>query len=424
MKKAFINGIIIDGTKDMAPVSGKAILVDGEKIVDIVDATANLDGYEVVDLAGKYIMPGLINMHVHIPANGKPKDKPTNYAALGKLLKFGLVRKVIFNMCQNYVKDEVLSGTTTIRSVGGVFHFDSKLRDKINAGKTVGPRIIASDYAVSVPGGHMTGTVALPATSVEEAVAMVQDLHDNGADWIKVMITGGVLDALVPGEPGVLRMPKEYVKAVCDKAHELGHKVAAHVEGAEGMQIALENGVDTIEHGGKPNDQTVKLFKERGAALVATISPVLPYSIMDQSVSHVDEVGLINGKALLENMTECIKLCRANGIPVGLGTDVGCPFTTHYDMWRELYWYHKFIGVSYSECIYSATGLNAKLAGIDDEVGTIEKGKSADFIVLTSNPLEDVSVLRDPDAVYFKGAKVNGKPKKFEEVEKALDALM
>ena len=424
MKLAITNGIIIDGTKDMEPLTGKVILVDGGKISDIVDSDANLDGYEIVDLGGKYIMPGLINMHVHIPANGKPKDKPTNYDALGKLLKFGVVRKVIFKMCENYVKDEVLSGTTTIRSVGGVFHFDSKLRDKINEGKAVGPRIIASNYAISVPGGHMTGTVALPALSVQEAVSMVQDLHDNGADWIKLMITGGVLDAEVPGEPGVLKMPQEYVKAVCDKAHALGHKVAAHVEGPEGMQIALENGVDTIEHGGKPNEKTAELFKEKGAALIATLSPALPYAVMDPAISHADEIGQINGKALFGHMLECINTCREHGVPVGLGTDVGCPFTTHYDMWRELYWHNKYFGLSYKECIYSATALNAKLCGIEDEVGTIEKGKSADFIVLNGNPLDDITILRNPEAVYFKGSRVNGKPKKFEDVERELDKLM
>ena len=422
--KAFINGIILDGTKNMSPITGKSILVDGDRIKDIVDSNSNPEGCEIVDLNGKYIMPGLINMHVHIPANGKPKNKPTNYDLLGKLLKFGIVRKIVFNMCENYIKDEVFSGTTTVRAVGGVFHFDSKLRDKINAGKAVGPRIIACNYAVSVPGGHMTGTVALPAHSVDEAVAMVQDLHDNGADWIKLMITGGVLDAEVPGEPGVLKMPAEYVKAACGKAHELGHKVAAHVEGSEGMQIALENGVDTIEHGGKPNERTAELFKEKGAALVATISPALPFSVMDHAVSHIDEIGLVNGKALFNHMIECINTCRANGIPVGLGTDVGCPFTTHYDMWRELYWYNKIIGVSAKECIYSATGLNASIAGIDNEVGTIEQGKSADFIILSKNPLEDLTILRSPDEVYFRGSKVKGRPKKFEDVERELDKLM
>ena len=127
MKKAFINGIILDGTKNTKPVSGKVIVVEGEKILSVTDVVPN--GCEIVDLAGKYIMPGLINMHVHIPANGKPKKKPTNYEALSKLLRFGVVRKVIYKMCESYVKDEVYSGTTTIRAVGGVLNFDTRLRD-------------------------------------------------------------------------------------------------------------------------------------------------------------------------------------------------------------------------------------------------------------------------------------------------------
>lgn len=422
MKKAFVNGIILDGTADMQPVEGKVIIVDGDRITEIADS-APADCL-IVDLGGKYIMPGLINLHVHIPANGKPKKKATNYEKLGGLLKYNVVRRVVYAMCESYVKDELYSGTTTIRAVGGVLDFDTKLRDKINAGKAVGPRIIACDYGVSVPGGHMTGTVALPAHSEDEAVKMVEELHALGVDQIKLMITGGVLDADVPGEPGVLRMPESYVKAACEKAHELGLKVAAHVESTEGMLVALRNGVDTIEHGGRPDEETIALFKEKGAVLVATLSPALPFSIMAPEVSGVDEVGYINGKALFANMLECIKECRANGIKVGLGTDVGCPFTTHYNMWRELYWYQKFIGVSAAECIYSATGLNAEIAGIADEVGTIQPGRSADFIVLRGNPLEDLSALRDPDSVFFKGRKVNGKPKKFDAVETALDALM
>lgn len=425
MKTALINGTILDGTENTRPIEGKAILVDDDKITAIADEVPQ--GYETVDLSGKYILPGLINMHVHIPASGKPKKKQTNYEALGKLLKFRTVQKVVYKMCENYVKDEVYSGTTTIRAVGGVMDFDTRLRDRINEGKTVGPRIIACDYAVSVPGGHMTGTVALPANSAEEAVAMVENLHSLGVDQIKLMITGGVLDAIVPGEPGVLRMPKDYVKACCEKAHELGHKVAAHVEATEGMEIALECGVDTIEHGGKPNERTTALFKENGSALIATISPALPFSVMDEESAFtygITETGLINGKALFANMLDCIKTCRENGIPVGLGTDVGCPFITHYDMWRELFWYNKYFGVSPAECIYSATGLNAKIAGIDKGVGTIAAGKSADFMIVDRNPLEDLSVLRNPESVWFRGKKVNGKPKKFAVVEKELDKMM
>lgn len=423
MKYVFINGKVLTGHENMVPEE-KVIFVENGVISKIEDYGAGTAGYKVIDLGGKYIMPGLINMHIHIPASGKPKKGKTNYDALAKLLKFGVVRAVIKKMCASYIQDELLSGTTTVRAVGGVLDFDTDLRDKINDGKAVGPRILAANYAISVPGGHMTGTVALPAHSVEEAVQMVEDLDKYKPDHIKLMITGGVLDAVVPGEPGVLKMPPEYVKAACDKAHELGYKVAAHVESNEGMVVALKNGVDTIEHGGKSSEETTALFKEKGAALISTISPALPFAVMDQAVTGLSDTDLINGKALYENIIDGVKAALAAGIPVGLGTDVGCPYITHYNMWRELVFYTKCCNVSNAFALYSATLLNATIAGIDKITGSIDMGKSADLIVTEGNPLEDLHTLRDVKMVMFKGKMIdNSKLKKMPEVEKALDLV-
>ena len=188
MKYALTNMHLLDGHENMELQEGKAILVDDEKIAAIVDASEIPAEYKAVDLGGKYLLPGLINLHIHIPASGKPKKKKTNYDALAKLLKFGVVRAVIKSMCASYIKDQLYSGTTTVRAVGGVFDFDTDLRDKINARKAVGPRILAANYAVSVPGGHMTGTVALPVNSAEEAAKMVEDLDKTKPDHIKLMI--------------------------------------------------------------------------------------------------------------------------------------------------------------------------------------------------------------------------------------------
>ena len=179
-------------------------------------------------------------------------------------------------MTSRYVLPALYSGVTTIRSVGGVEDFDSRLRDDIAAGKKKGPRILAGNMAVSVPNGHMAGSLAYIAHSAEEAVEFVRKIAEDGPDLIKLMITGGVYDATVKGEPGVLRMPAEYVKAACDEAHKLGFHVAAHAESPEGIKIALRNGVDTIEHGAKPDDEMMALFKETGSALVATLSPAPP----------------------------------------------------------------------------------------------------------------------------------------------------
>ena len=126
----------------------------------------------------------------------------------------------------------------------------------------------------------MAGSVAIAAHNNEEALALVDKAKSQNVDLIKLMITGGVLDAKEKGVPGELKMPPEMVKAVCDKAHQLGYKVAAHVESSEGVRVALENGVDSIEHGAKLDDEMIALFKEKKAFLLTTISPTLPLSLI------------------------------------------------------------------------------------------------------------------------------------------------
>ena len=165
-------------------------------------------------------------------------------------------------------------------------------------------------------------------------------------DLVKLMITGGVLDAAEKGTPGELKMKPEMVKAVCDEAHRLGYTVAAHTESPEGVKVALENGVDSIEHGAKMDDETVRLYKERGAFLCTTISPALPYALFDTAISGASEKDQYNGKIVFDGVVESAKTALANGIPVGLGNDVGCPYITQYDFWRELCYFHKYCGVS------------------------------------------------------------------------------
>ena len=242
---------------------------------------------------------------------------------------------------------------------------------------------------------------------------------------IKLMITGGVLDAEVVGEPGVLRMQPELVKAACDKAHALGMNVAAHVESPEGVRVALENGVDSIEHGAQPDEEILRLFRERGAFQVATISPALPYALFDRSVSHATYEQQENGKVVFDGIIALAKANLANGVPVGLGTDTGCPYITHYDMWRELYYYVKYCGVTPAFALYSATLLNARLAGLGNETGSIEEGKAADLIVCDRDPLADLSALRTLRMVVRQGSRVeNPAPKKMPEVERELDRFL
>lgn len=423
MNTAYTNCIILDGTENMTPQRGKAILTEGGVITDIVPDSAIPAGFEKVDLGGRYILPGLINLHVHLAGSGKPKKKQSDPVKLVKLITSNsLMRTFGKKMVARYAKTQLMSGVTTIRTVGGIADFDTFVRDSINSGRLTGPRILASNMAVSVHGGHMASSLAYEAATPEEAAEFVDKIAREKPDIIKLMITGGVLDAEKVGEPGVLRMPPELVKAACDRAHELGFKVAAHVESPEGVKVALENGVDSIEHGAKPTDDIINLFKERNAFQVSTLSPALPFAMFDRSISHATYEQRENGKIVFDGIISLAKACLENGIPVGLGTDTACPYVTQYDMWRELCYFVKYCGVSKKFALYSATLLNATLAGVGDETGSIEKGKKAEMIVTRENPLENLQALRNLDMVIMRENIIRSpKVKKIPEAETELD---
>ena len=404
MKYALKNAVILDGTKDIEPLRGQSVLVEGETIVGLVPAGSEPMGFEPADLSGKYLMPGLFNMHVHLAGSGKPQKKQRDNEKLVKtIMGSGLTRAVAYSMVRGFARDELMSGVTTIRTMGGLGNFDSRLRDEIAAGRQDGPRILAANQGISVPCGHMAGSVAIAARSIDEALAHLEQSEREGVDLVKLMITGGVLDAKEKGVPGELKMAPEMVKAVCDRAHAAGYVVAAHVESPEGVRVALENGVDSIEHGAKPNDESLRLFRERGAFLCTTISPALPYALFDRSVSNASEVEQFNGNVVFEGIIECAKAALAHDIPVVLGNDVGCPWITQYDFWRELYYFHKFVGVSNAFALYTATSRSAELAGLVDVTGTVAAGKCADLIVTAENPLDDLRALRHVEQVMARG---------------------
>lgn len=411
---------------------GQVILVGNERITEILPAeeagkrNLKASGYEEIDLQGKYILPGLINMHVHLAGNGKPQKKQRdNEALVKKIMSNGLTKAIAYHMVCGFAKDELYSGVTTIRTVGGLGDFDTRLRDDIAAGKKPGPRILAANEGISVPGGHMAGSVAIAAGSIEEALQHLEIAKAQKVDLVKLMITGGVLDAKEKGVPGELKMAPEMVKAVCDKAHAMGYKVAAHVESPKGVKVALQNGVDSIEHGAKADEEMIALFKEHNAFLCTTLSPVLPYALFDRSITNASEVEQFNGNVVFEGIIDCAKAAIANDIPVVLGNDVGCPWITQYDFWRELYYFHKYVGVSNTFALYTATCRGAEMAGIGDITGTLEPGKCADMIVVEKNPLEDIRALRNVDMVVSQGKVLRSpKVKKKQIVETELDKFL
>lgn len=384
MKDAYINGKIIDGTKEMQVKKGYAILVEQGKIKNIVlQEEADLTGYNVVNLKGNYIMPGLINMHVHLAGNGKPQKKQRDNAKLVNFLMSNpLTRAIAHNMVSGFAEMELLSGVTTIRTVGGIRDFDTRVRDEINCGKKRGPRILAGNEGISVPHGHMAGSVAIAAETIDDALLQVSKAKEQNVDLIKLMITGGVLDA-------------------------------------------KENGVDSIEHGAKLDDHMIKLFKENHAFLCTTLSPALPYALFDRSITDASEVEQFNGKVVFDGIIECAKQALENDIPIVLGNDVGCPWITQYDFWRELYYFHKYVGVSNAYAIYCATLQAARMADIDDETGSIEVGKSADMIATKDNPLDDLLALRHIESVIMRGHRIDHPTNKInEQVKTELDKFL
>lgn len=429
MKYAFVNGTILDGKKDMQPVTGKAVLTDGDRIVDIVSDLKSIQGFEIIDLKGSYLLPGLIDLHVHLALSGKPPktdSKPKDYSKLYRMLTGNsIVRAAAKRLVTGYARTELMSGVTTIRTVGGVLDFDAQVRDLINEGKIAGPRIIASNTGISVPGGHFAGSIAMAVSSPEEAAKLVRRIAETKPDLIKLMITGGVMDSDSEGMPGMLKMPPEIVKAACDEAHKLGYIVAAHVESSEGVKVALENGVDTIEHGAQLTDETIKLFKERKAADICTLSPAIPYALFELEESHASQTAKNNGRVVMDGIIECAKTCIENDIPVGLGSDVSCPFVVHYNFWRELCFFNKYIGRSTQETLHRATAGNAAIIGIDKETGTIEPGKCADMIVVKEDPLKDLSSLRNVSMVIARGNLIRRpRHKQMKDIDEVLDKYM
>lgn len=421
-KTVFKNVNVYVGDEKMTLLKGVNVEVSDSFISKIGNFEIE-KGVKVVDCAGKFMVPGLINLHAHLPSSGKlskqklgDKSKLVNFISnnpIGHFIGSLLVKK--------YALIALNSGVTTVRAVGGVADLDSCLRDSFNSGKTVGPRLIVCNTAIGVKGGHMDGTVARAVSSNEEVVGRIDELEHQKVDLVKLMITGGVLDGKEPGHPAPLRMSKELVELCVKEAHKRGMKVAAHVESPEGMKIAIEAGIDSIEHGSSFDEKLTKLMKKNSQALVTTLSPALPFFVIPKEVHGYGEVAEINSKIVFDGMVEASKICLKNGVLVGLGTDAGSTLTSHYNFYKELGLFVKYCGVTPAFALHTATLLNAKIAGIDKVTGSVEVNKEADLLLVNSDPLKDLNVLGKPAMVMVRG-KLISKPKV--KHDKVIDSLI
>ena len=426
MKYVLYNCNLFDGKKDSGLVNVN-IYIDNGIIVDINNGELK-EGYKIINLSNKYVMPGLVNLPAHLFGSGKPSKVLGGGSSQQKLIKFAgtkLGSKVLLHLVKNHVKKELYSGVTTLRSSGDFYYSDVKVRNLINKKKCVGPRLIVPGPAITVSGGHGDGTFAITGNTKEELENLVKLNKEHNVDYIKICVTGGVMDAKKKGEPGELKMNLEQTKAICDLAHEYGYKVASHTESNEGIKVALNAGVDTIEHGSLMDENDVKLFKEKGAVDVLTISPSLPLATFDPSVTKLNEMCIYNSNYLKDGMISGAKKCLENGVTVGLGTDASCPFVTPYDMWREVYYFAKYGGVSNTFALHTATLVNSSILGLDKEIGTIEIGKKADIIVCDNDFTIDIKELRNltmviKNGVIYKRIKI----KKNKYIESKLDTLL
>lgn len=429
MKYVLAHVNVFDGLADSKLMEDMHIYVDGDVICDIVSGSQELKaGYREIDVKGRYVMPGLINLHAHLFGSGKPSKMLGGGGLQKPVLKFcatSLGSKVLHKIVQENVKNELFSGVTTLRSVGDFYYSDVYVRNKIEAGEAIGPRLLVSGPAITVPGGHGDGTFAITASEPEELKKLVQRNHKQKVDLIKICVTGGVMDAKKKGEPGELKMNLEQTMAVCREAHRLGYLVASHTESPQGIDVALSGGVDTIEHGSLLNEETIQLFKDQRSSLICTLSPALPLANFSAQRTKLNELCVYNSRVVLDHMIEGVKQALDRDIPVGLGTDASCPYVTQYNMWREVYYFAKYIGVSNAFALHTATLKNAQIIGIDDITGSIEVGKSADMIVMDTNPLENLRALETLHSVMVKG-KLYEHPvvKKHEQIEKELDELL
>lgn len=434
---ALKNVNIIHGEAKKALAKRMTILVNEQGIIEQIAPTDEIDiplHYQTIDLSDQFVMPGLINAHVHLFAAGKPFTMSVNEGILNfaynHLLNTRLGRSVLKRRMKKNALTALHSGVTTMRSVGEFFYTDVALRDEIEEGRFVGPNLLVSGFFLSVTGGHGAPYLALTGDSPWESRKNVRINVKHGVDWIKICVTGGVTDAKLVGEAGRLQMTEEEVAAICEEAHKIGMGVAAHVESTEGVRIALRGGVDTIEHGAEMDEEIIALYKNNPKALlgysvlIPTMQAAYPSAKLDISVTGLNATVKENASMVYESMLKGLQQAVEHGIKIGVGTDAAMSYVTHYDMWRELDHLIRRTSLNTDQVIEMATKTNAETLGISHKTGSLEVGKQADLIVMNQNPLESIQALSDVSMVMVKGNLIQlPTVEKIPQVDKILDSV-
>ncbi len=386
-------GHVLDVTSGET-ATAKTIVVSANRIKDIQDGyVAGLDTDTVIDLKNKTVLPGLIDMHVHMESEFNPQTyikRFTNNEA-----------DVAFESTVN-AKKTLMAGFTTVRDLGGS-GVNIALRNAINKGVIVGPRIFTSGKALATTGGHADPTNGMKkelmldpgpkqgvVNSPEDAKKAVRQRYKNGADLIKITATGGVMSVAKSGHNPQFTL--EEIKAVTTTAKNYGFTVAAHAHGDEGMKLAILGGVNTIEHGSFMSEETMDLMVKHNCYLIPTISA-------GRQVAEKAKVPgffppIVARKALEIGPIHQATMAKAykKGVPMGFGTDAGVfPHGTN----AIEFGYLLESGIPVNESIKAATVINAQLLDMAGQLGQLKEGFIADIIAVNENPEENVSTLEN-----------------------------
>lgn len=394
-------GTLINGV-DNNTMSEMTLVVEENTITSVEKGyTETSSGAAVLDLKNKTCLPGLIDMHVHLEG----QSSPDNY-----IKQFTLNdADVAFNSI-GYAETTLMSGFTTVRDIGGS-GVNIALRDAVNAGKVVGPRIFTAGKSIATTGGHADPTngwadALMGDPGPKEGVVngpyaarkAVRQRYKDGADFIKITATGGVLSLAKSGTAPQFKMDE--LEAIIQTANDIGYHVAAHAHGVEGMQRAIKAGVKTIEHGTLMDAETMELMKEYGTYLVPTITAGKSVADSAKIPGYYPEVVVPKAQSIGPKMQDMFGQAYKRGVNIAFGTDAGV--FAHGKNAKE-FGYMVEAGMPPMEAIQSATITAAKVLNMESEIGSLEPGKIADIIAVSGNPLEDISVLENVDFVMKEG---------------------
>ena len=376
------------------------VLIRDGRIVSVkqgVGAIATDKDTQKIDLPGMTLVPGLIDMHVHL-------DSDPSYGGYTGL-QFG--DRFWSVLTVPHALKTLNAGFTTVRNVGAEAWNDVGLRQAIEEGKIIGPRVVTAAMSFGATGGHCDSTFFPPsmnqqspfnADNPEEGRKRVRELRKYGAQVIKICATGGVFSRNT--EPGQQQMSFKEMKAIADEAHQWGLRVAAHAHGASGIKDAIRAGVDTIEHASLIDDEGIALAKKHGAWLSMDIYNT-DYTQAEGKKNGVMEDNLRKDREVADIQREGFRRAHAAGVKMVYGTDAGVH--PHGDNGKQFATMVRY-GMSPVQAIQSAT-INAAEALSNKEVGVIEAGRFADMIAVAGDPTKDVRLLENV-AVVIKGGQV------------------